>query len=617
MDSIVLDDSFPKETQPEQIKLPLKQHQLTLLNKCIELENSSNVPIKLQDTIHNTESELKSTFGIIGDIVGSGKTITVLSLIAKQITLKNKLPKVYGKGSITCTETSLNDLLVEPYNIIVVPHTIYKQWKTTIETYTTLSYFGINNKKTFEEFKEIFSKEETANTFNKEIILVSNTRFSEFNNFTSDLWNRANYQFSRYIFDEADMMKISGYQFINCSFMWFVTSSYKSLLNPYSRIVWKNDAGETSEYYNYSLGFKIRSCEGGLTNSGFIKNYMTNNVISYPNKYKKHLVLRNSDEYVRTAFNLPDYIKNIIKCKTPHYLKILDKNVSQAIINHINAGDLKGAIDKVDCAKFNEHDLIKGITKDLEIKMENLQIEFDMKYKMTFSSDKAKEESLKKIHQKMEEIKRKINSIQEKLKSSDMCAICYDDLNNTSISPCCNTKYCFECISTWLHQNNQCPFCRAKIGFNSLIIVTDDATKQKKEEDVLLSKLNNLKTIIEKQMSSPKFKMLIFSEYYNSFEQIETLIKSYGINYSCVMGTTNTINKTLRLYKETDSPDKIDILLLNANYCANGINLENSSDIVLYHSMNKDTTTQVIGRGQRPGRTEPLNVWNLCYENEL
>ena len=118
MDSIVLDDSFPKETQPEQIKLPLKQHQLTLLNKCIELENSSNVPIKLQDTTHNTESELKSTFGIIGDIVGSGKTITVLALIAKQITLKNKLPKVYGKGSITCTETSLNDLLVEPYNII-------------------------------------------------------------------------------------------------------------------------------------------------------------------------------------------------------------------------------------------------------------------------------------------------------------------------------------------------------------------------------------------------------------------------------------------------------------------------------------------------------------------
>ena len=619
MDSVVLDDSFPKETQPTQILLPLKRHQLTLLQKCLDLENSSNVPIKLNDPINNTESELKSTFGIIGDIVGSGKTLTVLSIIAKKNTLQNKLPKLFGKGSITCTEISLADCNVEPYNIIVVPHTIYKQWKTAIEDYTTLTYFGINNTKSLDTFKEIFSKEDTAKEFNKQIILVSNTRFSEFNSFDGEYWNEGRgHHFSRYIFDEADMLKVQSWQYINCSFMWFITSSYKSLLNPYSRIVWKNSSGESSDFYNYESGFNIRSHEGGLKHSGFVKNYMTN-IISFPNKYKQYLVLRNSDEYVRSAFNLPDYITHNIKCKMPYHLKILDKNVSQDIINHINAGDLKGAIEKVDCAKFNEHDLIKGITNDLEIKMENLQIEFDMKSKMTFSTEKAKEESLKNIHIKINKIKDKINSIQDKLKDSQMCAICYDDLDNTSISPCCNTKYCFKCISTWLHENKHCPFCRAKIDFNTLIIVTDSIkqSKMKKDTNVLLSKLDNLKTIIEKQMSSPKFKMLIFSEYHNSFEPIETLIKSLGINYSCVMGTTHTINKTLRLYKETESPDKIDILLLNANYCANGINLENSSDIVLYHSMNTDTTTQVIGRGQRPGRTDALNVWNLCYENEL
>jgi hypothetical protein len=615
MDSVVLDDSFPKDTQPPEIKIPLKTHQLTLVKKCSELENSSQVSIKLHDTINNTESELKSTFGIIGDIVGSGKTLTILALIAKQNVLKNKLPKMMGKGTITCTEISLGDFNVEPYNIIVVPHTIYKQWITTIEEFTTLKYYGINNKKSFDAFKEIFTNEETAKEFNSKIILVSNTRFSDFNRLNLPYWIQ-NSHYSRYIFDEADVLKISGYDFMrNCSFMWFVTSSYKTLLNPYARVVWKNSNGETSDYYNYDAGFNIRSRDGGLIHSGFIKNYMTN-ISSFPNKYKQQLVLRNSDEFVRSAFNLPDYITHSIKCKMPYYLKILDKNVSQDIINHINAGDLKGAIEKVDCAKFNEHDLIKGITRDLEIKLENLQIEFDMKSKMTFSTEKAKDESLQNIHIKMGKIKDKINSIQEKLKSSQMCAICYDDLNSTSVSPCCNTKYCFGCISTWLHQNKHCPFCRAKIDFNSLIIVTDEH-KPIKETELLLTKLDNLKIVIEKQMSSPNFKMLIFSEYYNTFEPIETLIKSYGIKYANVMGTTNTINKTLRLYKETDSPDKIDILLLHANYCANGINLENSSDIVLYHSMNKDTTTQIIGRGQRPGRTDTLNVWNLCYDNEL
>jgi len=616
MDSIILNDTFSKDIQPKDIKIPLKSHQLTLLKKCSELENSSHNPIILLDAANDTESELQSTFGIIGDIVGSGKTLSILSIIAKQPILKNRLPKMINKGSITCTERCLSDFEVKPYNIIVVPHTIYKQWKSTIEDYTSLKYFGINNKKSFETFCDIFNSEEKSKEFDSQIILVSNTRFAEFNRLNNTYWTQFSH-YSRYIFDEADMMKISGSQYIKCSFMWFVTSSYKSLLNPYSRIVWKNSAGEISEYYNYSSGFNMRCSQGGLTHGGFIKNYM-NHIISFPNKYKMQLVLRNSDEFVRDAFNLPDYISHNIKCKTPHYLKILDKNVSQDIINHINAGDLKGAIEKVDCAKYNEHDLIKGITKDLEIKLENLNIEFDMKSKMTFSTEKAKEESLKKIHGKMENIKAKINSIQEKLKSSNMCAICYDDIDNTTISPCCNTKYCFGCISTWLHQNKNCPFCRANIDFNSLIIVTDEVKKaEEKEVEELLSKLTNLKIIIEKQMTLPNFKMLIFSEYFNSFEPIEELLKSYGIKYANVMGTTNTINKTLRLYKETEGQDKIDVLLLNANYCANGINLENSSDIVLYHSMNKDRTTQIIGRGQRPGRTEALNVWNLCYDNEL
>ena len=111
--------------------------------------------------------------------------------------------------------------------------------------------------------------------------------------------------------------------------------------------------------------------------------------------------------------------------------------------------------------------------------------------------------------------------------------------------------------------------------------------------------------------------MLIFSEYNTSFDSISDLLKQYNISYSTVMGTTNSVNKTIRLFKDNNSSDKIDVLLLNANYCANGINLENSTDIILYHSMNKDRTTQIIGRGQRPGRDSQLNVWKLCYDNEV
>ena len=89
------------------------------------------------------------------------------------------------------------------------------------------------------------------------------------------------------------------------------------------------------------------------------------------------------------------------------------------------------------------------------------------------------------------------------------------------------------------------------------------------------------------------------------------------LKYSQVMGHSNTINKIISNYKSNDPINKIDILLLNSQFCASGINLENSSDIVFYHKMHKDKTTQVIGRGQRPGRKGQLNIWHLCYENEI
>ena len=50
--------------------------------------------------------------------------------------------------------------------------------------------------------------------------------------------------------------------------MWFVTSSYKSLLNPYVRTVWKNSSGETSEYYNYGTqeDGSVMVAGGGMMN---------------------------------------------------------------------------------------------------------------------------------------------------------------------------------------------------------------------------------------------------------------------------------------------------------------------------------------------------------------
>ena len=60
----------------------------------------------------------------------------------------------------------------------------------------------------------------------------------------------------------------------------------------------------------------------------------------------------------------------------------------------------------------------------------------------------------------------------------------------------------------------------------------------------------------------------------------------------------------------------IDVLLLNSRFCGSGINLENADIIIIYHKMSIDLENQVIGRSQRIGRTNQLQVYKLLNENE-
>ena len=607
-----MNDTFPKAEQPEKIKIPLKPHQLTMISRCKVLEDTSHNPIIIRNDSHI--KEFKTKFGIIGDVVGSGKTFSVLGLIASDSTIKTQLPKVYSNSYVNYCETTIQDSQVNKLNIIVVPHTIFKQWAEVIEKFTSLSYIGINNTKTEKEFIRIYDSDEEFAKVDHQIVLISNTRIK--NVFQQQL-KYFNYTdiFSRIIIDEADMLKIPQHLFMNASFTWFVTSSYDTLLTPYRRDVYLNEQGVENSYYDYSRGFIYRKVKQGLTHSGFIKNTMLG-INTIPRSYRELLVLKNNNDYVKLAFNLEDYRLEIMRCKTPYYLKILTSNVSQNIIDHINAGDIKGAIEELDCPKFKETDLIQGITFEYDKKLKNLVIDLEAIHKKTFSSEEAKKQSIKNVEEKITKVKGKIESIQTKLKESTMCSICYDDIEHTSVAPCCNTKYCLKCISTWLKDNKNCPFCRSTIDMNSLIIVTEDVVQKKKREE-LNTKLENLKYIIEKQIGNPEFKMLIFSDFHTTFDLITDMLDKFELKHTQVVGTTATIANKIKKFKTYSGPDKIDVLLLNASYCANGINLENTTDIVFFHNMNKDKTNQVIGRGQRPGRKGRLNVWKLCYENEL
>ena len=607
------DETYGTMVQPEEIKIPMKPHQLSILKAAIKLETEQ---LEFEDD--TSKMSLKTKFGVLCDNVGSGKSLEMLSIIAHEKSCRKKVDKNYSLEnmlSMTIDHKEEVEDVVLPLNIIVVPHTIISQWCDYISNYTTLTYYQINSKKTIDEFNTHFDDHSK-----NDILLVASTRYREFD----VLWMmKCDKLVSRLIFDEADVIRIPKITEIPASFYWFMTSSFLALQNPYGIRQWVNHLGEINTYYNYDQGFTYKVQVAGITNTGFILNMFRN---LHKCRQKAHIhsaiFLKNNDDYIKKSFQLqsPEIIKII--CKNPVILNILDTIVNAETVAMINAGNIQGAMENMNCYKVEHSNLIETVTQDLEIELKNKKIEYQMKSQMTYSSIYAKKQSLDKIEQVIDTIESKIKLLIDRIHDHDMCGVCFDSIDNKTILNCCHSAYCFECVSTWLNTKNICPHCRSNITSENLLIVSDSIkseVKTPKEEHE--TKFNKLTTIIKerKEELGDTFKFLVFTEHEILFNDLMPFLAKHKLNSAQIKGTGTTINKQVAKFKATkehDGDDVTDCLLLNARFCGNGLNLENATDVFIYHSMSKEMTNQVIGRAQRPGRTTTLKVWHMCYENE-
>ena len=202
---------------------------------------------------------------------------------------------------------------------------------------------------------------------------------------------------------------------------------------------------------------------------------------------------------------------------------------------------------------------------------------------------------------------------------------------------CCKKILCFECITMVIANNPKCPHCRHDLTNNELVVIRNAGEEQEEQEEQVeieeqivnyhdivsqsteCSKEENFAKIMEwivKTRDSgddKKTKLLIFSEYSATFDKKYTdVLDKYDMKYTPLKGAITTVKNIIRQYKE----ENIDVLFLNSHYFGSGVNLENTTDIMIVHKMSPELENQVIGRAQRVGRVNPLNVWKLYYHHE-
>ncbi len=597
--------------QPKHIKTSLRPHQLAMIHAMEKKEKDSVSGFIIDGETHYSQ------FSILGDKVGSGKTLTALGYLSSMKINRdpvNVFSRIHSHSKtafwsskpIHLSECSGN-------NLIIVPHTLYHQWKHTIQQQTTLSLFEIKTLKVFENPDFI------KNIKEYDITLMSNTILKHFMSDTA----RESVQWSRIIFDEVDnILFTSTMKMPPANFYWLITATWPNFLfqglyiymsedylnrrilsnlNPELVEIIQND--QTTNGNAFYARYDIRSIK-------FFEKFLT----KHPNR--GHAVLRTSHAFMEQSWKMPPIIENRILCESPISHRIVAQFVSPEIQELLHAGDVQGALEKLGVNNTSQSSLINALCDTREKELDRLEKTLTFKEAMDYVTPQAKEIAITSLKNKIKSLKDQIEILKERIKNvkDEICAICFEEPNVPTLVMCCSRLFCGACIINCMQRNPSCPLCRTKIDFKSLQHIDMDAkTPTETNENILISNRPKKKAALLNLITETKGgKFLVFNRYDNPFLEIEGLLLERGIRVANVRGNKDHISSILKQFERGE----IQVLLMNSTEAGAGIDLKSATHIVLMHAMRKEEEKQIIGRAIRLGRIEPLNLVRLLHQEE-
>jgi hypothetical protein len=303
-----LNDNNNKIVQPNNLNIKLKEHQKTIIYRMNKLEY--NGKINTNDLYSHNETLNKyiinTNMGILSDISGSGKKISIIGLICFK-----KIPRSrnnYIEGSKYLCIKKKNNSLINVNLIVTSKISIYK-WVNDIKHISNIKYKIINNKKDI----EIINKDYLNNI---DIIIISDNNFIYlYNKFVYSKWGRI-------IIDYPENIILPKICF-SCFFLWFITNT------PYNLLYSKKP---------YILNI--------------FKTIM-------PNAFK-YIIVKNNNDYVKDSIKLPKIKKYNILCSIPD-------NISEILYikNNINHTNVEESINNLNLYIDNKDNIYNKIVNNI------------------------------------------------------------------------------------------------------------------------------------------------------------------------------------------------------------------------------------------------------------
>jgi SNF2 family DNA or RNA helicase len=534
--------------QPTEIRVDLFQHQLASIYSMENLEREQKI-------INCDDYMIETKVGINADHTGYGKTISMIGLVARDkmewdLTTPHVIETITSEAGGKMIRRRLKRFERLPATLVLASQSIIGQWEQEFLN-TDLTVGKVTTKKSIDEI----DPEEY------DVILVSPSMYNKL------ISSHAKYSWKRFIFDEPGHMRVVGMKSVNAGFYWFVTATPNSIMNQH------------------------RNCKG------FLKEIIGNGWWDFESQFSD-VILRNNIDFVKSSFEMPSTHHHYHDCFNP-ISNAINEFVTPNISMMISAGNIEDAITALGGDKTsNLMELVK------RKKLEELE---EIESKIRIYTIRIDEARIKTWTDKRDRVNNQINEIESRfeLMLKGNCNICLDKIRSPVLEPNCQNIFCGECLLTWMINKLSCPVCRAVVTPQELICVS--SIKETVHQPLQERTLSKLEKTIEIISSDPGNKVLIFSAYDNTFSPIIATLKENNIKYAVIQGTLSTREKRLKSFRERDTS----VIFLNSTFNGAGINLQEATDIILYHEMSTDTQNQILGRANRIGRQKPLQVHHL------
>lgn len=544
--------NIPIIPQPKSLNINLFRHQLASIHRLEEFEVKKQVDIARN--IH-----LQTSLGINANPTGSGKTLEMIGLI-----VRNRMEWDLSQPFQKIRHVQYSDLLMHqqvqyffrlPTTLILVGQSIIRQWEQEFK-YTHLKVRVISTNK----------DALNVDPYLYDVILITPTMFNAF------VMRFTEYAWKRFIYDEPGQIHVPRMKSVTAGFYWFVTAT------------------------PFSIFYRSRYSRSNFLRDVFYSLY-------YHDTYINLLSIRNSTDFIRMSFQLPPVEYRTHNCYESVFNRVHGL-VPEHVLEMISAGNINGAIQALGGKKTdNIVELIK--TR----KLQDLEI---AEAKVRIYRNQPESERYRKWKDRKERLEGQIRDLEQRFKDEleGNCSVCISPLVNPILEPACQQLFCTECLLTWLQRSKKCPMCRSEVTLNELIYInTDPNVKSPKNSEGGEDKKtkNKVETIIDIVKGTPNGKFIIFSAWDQTFSIIRNALGDHSIPFVEIKGRVESRENKLNNFRSGQIP----VIFLNSKHNGAGINLQEATDIILYHDMDENVETQVVGRANRIGRTGSLVVHRL------